>query len=173
MPALSTRPPRPAERAPGTLGPVARAILLAACLVVTAACEHPGVPHALATADHDADALSLFADAVGGFATAGSGGVAGGAAEATATVHFKDFQLDPNGVKVTAGTVRFTLKNEGRYTHDFRIEGNGIDDKSPRIGAGRTIEWSIALQVGEYKISCPISNHADRGMTGTLVVVGQ
>lgn len=164
---------RRTERAGGTLGPVARGILFAASLVVAAACEHPGVPHALATAEHDSTALSLFADAVGGFATAGSGGAAEGGAELSATIRFKDFQLDPDSVKVAAGTVRFTLVNEGRYTHDFRIEGNGVDDKSPRIGAGRTIEWSITLQPGEYKISCPVSNHADRGMTGTLAVVGQ
>lgn len=164
---------RRTERAGGTLGPVARGILFAASLVIAAACEYPGVPHALATAEHDSTSLTLFADAVGGFATAGSGGPADGAAELSATIHFKDFELDPDSVKVAPGMVRFTLKNEGRYTHDFRIEGNGIDDRSPRIGAGRTIEWSIALQPGEYKISCPVSNHADRGMTGTLVVVGQ
>lgn len=173
MTAHVMRVPRRTERADTTLGPAGRAILLAACLVA-AACEYPGVPHPLATTEHDG-ALSLFADAGGGFAIGGgSGGAAGeGAAEPKATVHFKDFQLDPDSLRVAAGTVRFTLMNEGRYTHDFRIEGSGIDDRSPRIGAGRTIEWGLALPAGEYKISCPISNHADRGMTGKLVVVGR
>lgn len=151
--------------------------MLVACLAIVAACEYPGVPHPLGTAEHDDTTLTLFADAGGGLAVgegAGGGAAADGAAvEPKATIRFKDFQLDPDSVRVAAGTVRFTLANEGRYTHDFRVEGNGIDDRSPRIGAGRTIEWTIALQPGEYKISCPISNHADRGMVGTLVVVGR
>lgn len=89
-----------------------------------------------------------------------------------ARIALKDFELDPNEVTARAGTITFILSNEGRYTHDFRVEGNGVDDRAPKVGAGRTLEWRTTLQPGTYKISCPISNHADRGMTGTLVVTG-
>lgn len=92
--------------------------------------------------------------------------------EATLRISLKDFNLDPDNVTGKAGTITFVLKNEGRYTHDFRVEGQGIDDKAPKVGQGRTFEWQIALTPGTYRISCPISNHADRGMTGTLEVVG-
>lgn len=154
-----------------------RASLLGALLVVVGACgEYPGVPHALAGGD------VLLASWAGPGGTApqqgspgapASGGGAKPAALPAATINFKDFELDPNEVTVAAGTVRFTLVNEGRYTHDFRVEGNGVDQNSPRIGAGRTLTWELALGPGDYKISCPISNHADRGMTGTLVVLPQ
>ncbi len=89
----------------------------------------------------------------------------------TAAISLKDFKLDPDSLKVKAGTVTFVLKNEGRYTHDFRVEGQGVDEKAPKVGRGREREWQITLEPGSYQISCPISNHADRGMTGTLEVV--
>ncbi|MBI2887317.1 MAG: cupredoxin domain-containing protein [Chloroflexi bacterium] len=83
----------------------------------------------------------------------------------------KDFKLDPDNLTVKAGAVTFVLKNEGRYTHDFRVEGQGTDAKAPKVGSGRTQEWRVTLKPGTYRISCPISNHADRGMVGALTVV--
>ena len=84
----------------------------------------------------------------------------------------EDFKLVPNKVTAKAGLVTFVLANNGRYTHDFRVEGQGINKRAPRIGAGFTHEFKVTLPPGTYRISCPISNHAKRGMTGTLVVVG-
>lgn len=86
-------------------------------------------------------------------------------------IGLNDFRLVPNEVVATAGTVTFVLKNEGRYTHDFRVEGSGIDERAPKVGRGRTFEWQIDLEPGTYRISCPISNHADRGMVGSLEIV--
>lgn len=83
----------------------------------------------------------------------------------------RDFKLEPERLTVKAGAVTFVLKNEGRYTHDFRVEGQGVDAKAPKVGSGRTLEWRITLKPGTYRISCPVSNHADRGMVGTLTVV--
>jgi uncharacterized cupredoxin-like copper-binding protein len=82
-----------------------------------------------------------------------------------------DFRLEPDEVSVRAGTITFVLSNEGRYTHDFRVKGLGTDEKAPKVGRGRNLEWRITLDPGTYSISCPISNHADRGMVGTLTVV--
>lgn len=152
-----------------------RASLLGALLVVAGACgEYPGVPHALAGGDALLASWAgpgLAAPQQGSPGAPAPGGGAKPAALPAATIGFKDFELDPNEVTVAAGVVRFTLVNEGRYTHDFRVEGNGVDQNSPRIGTGRTLTWELALVPGAYKISCPISNHADRGMTGTLVVL--
>ncbi len=82
----------------------------------------------------------------------------------------KDFKLSPDAFVGKAGTITFQLVNEGRYTHDFRVEGEGVDEKAPKVGQGREREWKIDLKPGAYRISCPISNHNKRGMTGTLVV---
>lgn len=93
------------------------------------------------------------------------------AASGSAQVQLKDFVLEPNQLTVRAGPVRFQLQNRGRYTHDFRIRGSGFEQKSPLIGAGRELTWEVMLAPGDYEIACPVSDHADRGMRGTLVVV--
>jgi len=90
-------------------------------------------------------------------------------------IAFKEYQLTPSKIRVGPGKVTFMLRNEGRYSHDFRIniEGPGIDITTQKFGPGRTIRLEVALQEGEYKISCPLSNHDERGMHGTLIVTSK
>lgn len=94
-----------------------------------------------------------------------------GISEGPVEIALRDFRLDPENITVKAGKITFVLKNEGRYTHDFRVEGERIDEKAPKIGVGHSLKWEITLGRGEYQISCPISNHAERGMVGTLKVI--
>lgn len=119
--------------------------------------REPAISHALAAAQNPTAQTE-----------AGPAGPAG----SNVNISEEDFKLVPNKVTAKAGLVTFVLANNGRYTHDFRVEGQGIDDRAPRIGAGFTHEFKVTLKPGAYRISCPISNHAKRGMTGTLVVVG-
>lgn len=135
---------------------------LAFLLPVLACVEYPGVPRAIgqgtgsqlpasATAESDSeDGQVAFVREV--------------------QLELRDFELVPSDLTASAGEITFTLVNAGRFTHDFRVEGEGVDEKSPRVAAGRTDEWSITLAPGVYHISCPISNHEDRGMVGTLTV---
>lgn len=157
---------------PRRILPLALAALLP--LGLSLACgEYPGVPRQLAgdaPAAQEPAAVSepgLTPESQSGPTPAVSVGL--GPVEIT----LKDFELVPAALTVQAGEVAFTLVNGGRYTHDFRIEGQGVDSKSPRVAAGRTLAWAVTLAPGEYRISCPISNHADRGMVGTLTVVAQ
>ena len=165
-------------------GSAPRALLatagLALVLLALAACEAPGVPHPLA-AQTLATPQSTEPPPT---SQPGSGHTDDDQPtpsqptptqtpeplQETAQVSLKDFQLDPDVLSVKAGTVTFVLTNEGRFTHDFRVRGQGIDDKAPKVGRGKSREWQIELPPGTYEISCPISNHADRGMVGTLMV---
>ncbi|MBI2912258.1 MAG: cupredoxin domain-containing protein [Chloroflexi bacterium] len=138
------------------------------------ACEYPGVAHPLA-GRAEADGALVAAPPAAGLVRSTSGpratpSQAGLAQSGEVTVGLKDFFLDPDRIVVKAGNVVFHLVNGGRYTHDFRVEGNGVDEKAPKLGIGHSLRWEIALAPGTYAISCPISNHADRGMNGTLVV---
>ncbi len=138
-------------------------------LLVTLACgEAPGVPRQLGGSDGSSVLLPPSSSSSASASTSGSGQVSAGN---SVQIELKDFELSPADLLVTAGEVTFTLVNAGRYTHDFRIEGEDFDEKSPRVGIGRTDEWSVTLAPGEYVITCPISNHVDRGMVGTLTVV--
>lgn len=148
----------------------AAALLVLSLILV--ACEYPGVPHPLAAqVETSASAPSSPTPTPSLVQNPDTGSKEPEPLQDTVHIGLKDFRLDPDSVKAKAGTITFVLKNGGRYTHDFRVEGQGIDDKAPKVGQGRTFEWQIALTPGTYRISCPISNHADRGMTGTLDVV--
>lgn len=131
-----------------------------------AAAGEPAIPHPLAAQQ------TATAATPGGGEPAQTQEEAGPAGPAKATIRMglKDFKLAPDKAVGKAGTITFQLVNEGRYTHDFRVEGDGVDEKAPKVGQGRDREWQIDLEPGSYRISCPISNHSKRGMTGTLVV---
>lgn len=136
--------------------------------------REPGIAHPLAAAQGTTSTTSATPTAGAPTATETQGQEAEpqGPPQATIRIGLKDFKLVPDKVTGKTGTVTFVLTNEGRYTHDFRVEGQGIDERAPRVGQGHTREWQVTVKPGNYRISCPISNHAKRGMTGTFVVAG-
>jgi uncharacterized cupredoxin-like copper-binding protein len=70
-----------------------------------------------------------------------------------------------------AGPTAFLLRNEGKKSHSFKIEGPGIEDSQTVIvRPGKTDTLQVTLQPGEYKVYCPLGSHAAKGMTMTLVV---
>ena len=146
-------------------------VILTAVIVLVSACEYPGIAHPLAAQEIQVESNNSAKLADVPASTAHSldpQDEEPREPQDTVQVGLHDFRLVPNELTVKAGTVTFVLKNEGRYTHDFRVEGQGIDEKAPKVGRGREREWQIALQPGSYRISCPVSNHSSRGMTGIL-----
>lgn len=111
-----------------------------------------------------APAADKAAAAEGGYADFASGPV---------EIVFREYRIAPSKIRVGPGKVSFVLRNEGRVAHDFRVEGPGTDITTQKFGPGRTVRIELALREGEYKISCPLSNHDERGMHGTLVVTAQ
>ncbi|MBI2296878.1 MAG: cupredoxin domain-containing protein [Betaproteobacteria bacterium] len=91
----------------------------------------------------------------------------------TVPIGLKEYELEPGKIKVAPGKITFVLRNEGRFAHNFNVEGPGIDTTAEKFSPGRTVRLEVALQEGEYKISCPLSNHDQRGMHGTLVVTSK
>lgn len=110
----------------------------------------------------------------GGTTTEVAGTATAGAAGAGITIKMKDFSFDPNTITAPAGELTLHLQNWGRYTHDFRIHtlDGGKLAESGRVGAGFAHDLTVTLTPGTYKIDCEVSNHAKRGMTGTLTVEG-
>lgn len=108
---------------------------------------------------------SAKADAAGGdYAEFASGQV---------EIALKEYVMTPHKIRTRPGTVTFVLRNEGRFAHNFHLEGPGVEAHAEKFSPGRTIRLEVALQEGEYKISCPLSNHDQRGMHGTLVVTSK
>jgi plastocyanin len=100
---------------------------------------------------------------------AGTTGSGRGSVEITAT----DFKFDPSTVELAkSGEMTFTLVNDGQSTHALEIEGQGIEEESDEIDGGATTELTVDLEPGEYEFYCPVDDHREMGMEGTLTVGG-
>ncbi len=65
------------------------------------------------------------------------------------------------------GSQGLQIKNGGKSTHNFSVEGTGLDvDTAP---GEETNTESTGLTAGEYVFFCKF--HRDQGMTGKLVIV--
>ena len=77
-----------------------------------------------------------------------------------------------SGMTVTEpGTYQLEAVNTGSTQHGVEIEGNGVEEETETIGPGETATMTVELdQDGTYELYCPVGNHKDQGMEGTLVV---
>jgi plastocyanin len=100
----------------------------------------------------------------------GGGGSGGQRIEIVGT----EFQLEPSEVQLDEpGTYTFVLSNEGGTIHALEVEGHGVEETTGEIEAGETAELTVELpEAGEYELYCPVGNHKDEGMEGTIVVGG-
>ena len=91
------------------------------------------------------------------------------------TVQVDSFFFKPSRIQVVAGIpVRMTLKS-GAFIipHNFSMHAPdaGIDTNAD-IGHGKTVVVEFTpTKPGEYPFYCDKGGHAEKGMTGTLVVV--
>jgi plastocyanin len=98
------------------------------------------------------------------------GGSSGGQ---TVDVVATEFAFDPADISVDeAGETTFTVSNEGEFPHALEIEGNGIEEETEELGPGESGSVTVDLEPGEYELYCPVGDHREQGMVGTLVVGG-
>jgi uncharacterized cupredoxin-like copper-binding protein len=83
-----------------------------------------------------------------------------------------EFKLEPSSVEVhQAGAVTFEVINSGQIDHALEVEGQGVEEETDTIKPGETAELTVDLfKEGSYEIYCPIDDHRDQGMEGTLTV---
>jgi plastocyanin len=73
-----------------------------------------------------------------------------------------------------AGPTTFLIRNEGKNTHSFRIEGPGIAEMlSAPVRPRKEASLQVTLQPGDYKVYCPVGSHESKGMTMTLTVAAK
>jgi uncharacterized cupredoxin-like copper-binding protein len=85
------------------------------------------------------------------------------------TVHMGDYFFQLSARSVPAGTVVFTLINDGMTDHDFSIAGKTSPTVSPKSTLRMT---AVITRAGEYSSACTLPGHAAAGMEGTLTVRG-
>jgi plastocyanin len=105
----------------------------------------------------------------GGDEDGGDGGDGGGQ---TIDVSAVDFRFDPAELTADAGDLTIALTNDGESPHAIEIEGGGVEEASDTINAGDSTDLTVSLEDGTYEIYCPVGDHRERGMVGTLTVGG-
>ena len=93
-------------------------------------------------------------------------------AQSAITMTSVEFAFQPSTVTVAPGTVTFTLRNPGQFPHNVRIEGMTADVFADDLTTGQSATATITLAPGTYTFWCPVGNHRERGMEGTLTVAG-
>lgn len=126
--------------------------------------------------------LAVLGTAIAGFAFAAvAGGSSPTARHATkvtnVTVHAGEyyFNLDTGDAMhpVPAGTVVFTVINDGDVTHDFQISNGSQTFSTPILSKGQTATLTVDFPAaGQYNFLCTLGEHAIYGMQGFFYVTG-
>ncbi|HEX2323916.1 MAG TPA: cupredoxin domain-containing protein, partial [Chloroflexota bacterium] len=75
----------------------------------------------------------------------------------------------PEQLSASAGPVNFVFRNNGTREHNFVIEALNL--RTPDIPAGATRDTSFTFTTpGTYVYICDLPTHAQRGMTGQIVI---
>lgn len=105
----------------------------------------------------------------------------------------KDFAISVAPASVPAGSIRFTIHNEGPGEHEFVVLKTDIDDgklpvdqaqgeaeetgagvthvkEKEGIKSGATVELTTKLSPGRYVLICNLPSHYGLGMHATLTV---
>jgi hypothetical protein len=100
---------------------------------------------------------------------AGTGG-AGGVTEISAVL--REWAIDMSTAEAPAGTIRFTVTNEGRMQHNLAVQGAGgtIAKTATFAGSEGAQTLEVQLEPGTYTIICDLPGHAQQGQRTTLVV---
>jgi uncharacterized cupredoxin-like copper-binding protein len=106
--------------------------------------------------------------------SSGSQGISAATGQSIRTISISEteFKLSPAKVQVdTPGTYTFHVVNDGTTTHALEVEGHGVETETESISPGSSADLRIDVpEEGDYELYCPIGNHRDRGMEGTLTV---
>jgi plastocyanin len=91
--------------------------------------------------------------------------------DAEVEITLDEFLIRPQNIDVRAGRVTIAVAARGRLRHSFRVWGtNRAPVEIDTIFPGQTITRTASLAAGEYRMVCTVSNHAELGMTGKLIV---
>jgi plastocyanin len=100
------------------------------------------------------------------------GGASGGAAQ-TLKISADPggaLKFDKTSLSAKAGKVTIEMDNPSDLPHAVEIEGNGVEVAGDTVTKDGVSKATADLKPGEYDFYCPVGNHRDAGMEGTLTV---
>ncbi|CAN5771668.1 hypothetical protein BH20GEM1_BH20GEM1_13170 [soil metagenome] len=81
------------------------------------------------------------------------------------------YAYSPASITVPAGTIRFVIHNGADIVHGFEVEGQGMEEEIAEIQPAATDSLTVTFEeAGTYEIYCPVDDHEQRGMVGSLEV---
>jgi hypothetical protein len=84
-----------------------------------------------------------------------------------------DFRLKPQVIRAPRDSLTVLVRNEGRLAHALRIRGASevvrlkVSTLLPGEEAARV---GVKLKRGHWRLYCPLANHEELGMHGTLEI---
>ena len=77
-------------------------------------------------------------------------------------------KFDQTELSTSAGEVTFTYNNPSQVPHAFEIEG--VDGSATDTVTESEASVTVRVEAGEYVFYCPVGQHRQGGMEGTLTV---
>jgi len=100
-------------------------------------------------------------------APASSGG--GGQQIALAAPQDGTLTFDKPKLEAKSGEVTINFENPATVPHAVEVEGNGVEEKTDVVTEGKA-SLTADLEPGTYEFYCPVGDHREEGMEGTLTV---
>jgi plastocyanin len=79
-------------------------------------------------------------------------------------------KFDTTTLSTKAGKVTVVLDNPSDVPHAIEVEGKGVEAEGETVGKGGVSKVTVDLKPGEYEYYCPVGDHQQAGMEGTLTV---
>jgi plastocyanin len=121
----------------------------------------------LAGCDGDDEEPAATATAAATEEPAGGGG--GGETIDVSAPADGSLKFDQSELSAKAGKVTIKFANPSQVPHAVEIEGNGVETETETVTDGDA-SVSTDLKPGTYTFYCPVGQHREAGMEGTLTV---
>lgn len=86
------------------------------------------------------------------------------------TIQGSEYSFNPSAITVKKGeAIQITFKNSGNFPHNLTIADLNVQTKTIGSGQQDTVTFTPD-KTGQFNFVCTVPGHADKGMTGTLIV---
>jgi plastocyanin len=138
------------------------AALFAACALFVVGCGGDD--------DDSSDSGGSGGDKTEKQASSGGGGGGGGGTLKLTADRSGALKFDKTTLESGPGKTKIVLDNPSSVPHAIEVEGQGAEAEGDTVTDGGVSQVTVDLKPGKYEYYCPVGNHKEAGMEGTLTV---